>query len=133
MCTAVCVRPTPSFPHHRRPCDAHHLAHAFSHALALVQYVQACIHTPPRSFMYGVWTHACMHVHSPSSTCPPTFTITVMATLIPHACDHPQVRNITLIPTSHPSCIPLCPGSTRTHALPFFLVCFLVIFVFNLI
>ena len=54
-------------------------------------------------------------VHSPPSTCPPTITITLMATLVPHAHDHPQVRTITLIPTSHPICIHFCPGSTRTR------------------
>src|SRR5882724_3209647 len=109
-------------PSHPRPCDAHHLAHAFSHSLALVQYVQARIHTPPRSFMYGVRTHACTHVHSPSSTCPPTFTFTFMATLVPHASDHPQVRTITLMPTSHPSCIHLLVPHARTRCLSFWFV-----------
>ena len=53
-------------------------------------------------------------VHSPWSTCPPTFTFTLMATLVPHARNHPQVSTITLMPTSHPICtsFPWC----HTHA-----------------
>src|SRR5882724_384336 len=65
-------------------------------------------------------------VHSPWSTCPPSFTFTLMATLVPQACDHPQVHTITLMPTSHPICI---HPHARTHHISLWFVFFMFYFI----
>src|SRR5882724_2350643 len=127
-CTPIHVHPPCLVP--TLPCPLH----------ALVKHIWPTSLSVPSPSPYTcnhAYTHIpaplCMDscippVHSPSSTFPLTFTFTFMATLVPHAHNHPQVSTITLMPTPHPICIHLCPGATRMHPSPFSLVCFLVFY-----
>src|SRR5882724_2816472 len=87
MCTPTLSCPHPPLPH-LHPCDAH-LTHIFANALTSPYTCNhTYIHIPAPLCM-----DSCIPpVHSPSSTCPPTFTFILMATLGPHVCDHPQAH-----------------------------------------
>src|SRR5882724_3197193 len=125
-CTPICVHPPCLVP--TLPCPTYTLVmHISPTSLPMPSPhpTHAITHTYTSPLPY-VWTHAfpqCIHHHphvpppSPSS----------LATLVPHVCDHPQVRTITLMPTPHPTCIYIFPGATHMHPSPCSLVCFLYV------
>src|SRR5882724_6154479 len=125
--TPVCVHPPCPVP--TLPCPIH--------ALVMHTISPTSLPIPSPS------PYTCNHAYTPSPLpylwimhFPSTFTIvhmspqlnlTLMATLVTHARNHPQVRTITLMPTSHLICIHLCPSATCTQPPPFCLVCFLYV------